>query len=222
MLAGQKYDIHKLLLEGVLRSHAARMFVRLAFLEEKVKQLKVSSSQSSAAQEQINAEVAKLRVTLEKSNKLLEAERAKSARQAMMLERLNKQVTTFDNKIKLANTWKNRVIADLEEKNKEARPLTQKLKEAEDFLVAERHSRSTEETTLRNQLTSKDTALATAKDELEASRAALTTYQDVEQSRFEAMNKNYLLSDVFNEKVVDWALRLFDLAIDGTFDQLRE
>ncbi|XP_042410049.1 tropomyosin-like [Zingiber officinale] len=113
------------------------MCQRLTFLEEEVKKMKASSGQSSAVQEQTNAEVAKLRADLEKSTKRLEAERDKSSRQATLLAQLNKQVATFNNKIESTNVRKNRDIEDLNLKNKEARALAQRLKEVEDFLVAE-------------------------------------------------------------------------------------
>ncbi|XP_042432966.1 paramyosin-like [Zingiber officinale] len=177
--------------------------------------------ESKAALVLINAEVAKLRADLAKSTELLEAERGKSIEHASLLARLNKQVSTFDAKIESANARKLWAIKDMDLKNKEARTLTKKLKEAKDFLVTERKSWSAEETALRGQLSVKNDELATAKDELEASRAALKTYQDAEPSRFEAMKKNCIHSDAFNDKVADRALRLFDLVIEGTFDQLQ-
>ncbi|XP_042423398.1 zinc finger CCCH domain-containing protein 17-like [Zingiber officinale] len=51
------------------------MCQRLSFLEKEVKQLKASNDQSFAAQEKIDVEVARLQAALEKSEKLLEAER---------------------------------------------------------------------------------------------------------------------------------------------------
>ncbi|XP_042404946.1 cytochrome P450 71A23-like [Zingiber officinale] len=171
---------------------------RLAHLEDEFRKLKVSSGASSSQEPSIS-EVEKLKANMEKSNKLLEAERKKSV----------------DQEIESDTAWKQQAINDLKLKNQEVRKLAQKLKEAEDFMVTERNSRSAEEKSLWDQI-------ATAKDELEGSQAALRIYQDVDGSRFETMKKVYLHSDAFCDRFTDRALRLFDLAIEGTIGQLPE
>ncbi|XP_042423342.1 uncharacterized protein LOC122010947 [Zingiber officinale] len=160
------------------------MCQRLAQVEDELKKFKISGEASSSQ----GPPIARLQADLEKAQQLLSAEQQKSADQANRLGQIEAQLKTYDRKLNLAFTRKQRAIDDLEQKNKEARQLAEKLKNAKNSLVAERESHSAKEAELQDQV-------KRLEEDLEASRVALTAYQEAEPGRFAVLRQQYLRSD---------------------------
>ncbi|XP_042460396.1 uncharacterized protein LOC122043899 [Zingiber officinale] len=205
------------------------MSQRLAFVEDELKRLKETPGQLGATHGLNDTQVAQLQADLAKSEELLAAERGKSAEQVGHIDRIKREISTFEGKITLATNRKQRAIKDLEKKNVEARALEQKLKQTEDklknvegLLMSERQARESEETTLRSQLSDKDADLAVVKADLESIQSALEAYKESEPSRFEEMKVAYIRSDTFVDKFVARVLRLFGCTVDNIFDQLKK
>ncbi|XP_042440697.1 uncharacterized protein LOC122026118 [Zingiber officinale] len=178
---------------------------RLAMVEEELKRLKSQGGPSSSR----GPSYAELQKEFTKTKDLLEAERKKTADQAYMLDQLNKHVKSYDHKIELATTRKNTAIADLEKKNVEARALEQRVNELAELLEGEQKGRSEEVTKLKDDVKGLQEAL-------DASRATFKEYQEAEPGRVATLRQKYIRSAKFVEKVCDWLVIAFELAITAT------
>ncbi|XP_042466010.1 tropomyosin-like [Zingiber officinale] len=191
-------------------SHLEMSTERLAQVEDELKKLKISGEASSSQ----GPPITRLQADLEKVQQLLAVEQQKSTEQASRLSQIKAQLKTYDRKLDQASTRKQRVIADLEQKNQEGRQLTEKLKKAEGSLVVERESCLAKEAELQDQV-------KRLEEDLGASRATLTAYQEVEPGRFAVLRQQCLCSDQFLEKATHRIVRSFELAIDATLSQLK-
>ncbi|XP_042423188.1 M protein, serotype 49-like [Zingiber officinale] len=181
------------------------MCQRLAQVEDEPKKLKNFGETSSSQ----GPPTARLKADLEKAQQLLAMQQQKSVEQANRLSQIEAQLKTYGRKLELASKRKQRIIADLELKNQEARQSAEKLKNAESLLVAEHESRLAKEAELQDQAKHLE-------EELEASRAALKIYQEAEPGRFTVLRQQYLRSDQFLEKATSRIVRSFELAINVT------